>query len=85
MSKPLITVEPESQLRDAARIMAKKNVRRLPVVKDEILVGIIAVSDFARHLSKTTLAEDYLIAMARKIISEEMLETMARTPSKQKI
>jgi CBS domain-containing protein len=76
MSTPLITVNPTSQLRDAARIMAKKNVRRLPVVKTNLLVGIIAVSDFARHLSKTTLAEDYLAAMARKIISEEMLESM---------
>ena len=67
MSKPLITIDPDSSLRDAARVMVKNNIRRLPVLKDNKLVGIIVVADFARKLDE-------------KIITDEILEAMARSP-----
>jgi len=65
MSDPLITIEEESSIRDAARKMVKYKIRRLPVTKKNVLVGIIATSDFARHLSKKTLSEEILEAMSR--------------------
>ena len=65
MSKPLITIEPDSSLREAARLMLKKKIRKLPVVVEKKLVGIIVVSDFARQLSKKTITEEILEAMAR--------------------
>ena len=65
MSDPLITIEEESSLRDAARKMVKYRIRRLPVMKKNVLVGIIATSDFARHLSKKTFSEEILAAMSR--------------------
>jgi CBS domain-containing protein len=60
MSKPLITISPEASLKEAARTMVSNRIRRLPVVEQHKLVGIIAVSDFARHLSKKTLTEGIL-------------------------
>jgi CBS domain-containing protein len=65
MSDPLITIEEEASIRDAARKMIKYKIRRLPVTKNNILVGIIATSDFARHLSKKSLSEELLNAMTR--------------------
>jgi CBS domain-containing protein len=65
MSDPLITIDEESSLRDAARLMVKYKIRRLPVTKKKVLVGIIATSDFARHLSKKTFSEIMLAAMTR--------------------
>jgi CBS domain-containing protein len=65
MSKPLITISPDASLKEAARKMVNKGIRRLPVVKQHKLVGIIVVSDFARHLSKKTLAEGILEAIWR--------------------
>jgi len=65
MSDPLITIEDDSSLRDAARKMVKYKIRRLPVTKKNVLVGIIATSDFARHLSKKTFSEEILAAMSR--------------------
>ena len=65
MSSPLITIEEESSLRDAARKMTKYRIRRLPVIKENKLVGIIAASDFARHLSEKTFTEEILAAMTR--------------------
>jgi len=65
MSTPLITIEEDAPLREAARKMVKNQIRRLPVTKKNELVGIIATSDFARHLSKKTLTEEILEAMSR--------------------
>ena len=65
MSKPLTTIDPDSSIRNAARLMLKNKIRRLPVVKDDKLIGIIVVSDFARHLSKKTITEEILNALAR--------------------
>ena len=70
MSDPLITIEEESSLRDAARKMIKYKIRRLPVTKKNVLVGIIATSDFARQLSKKTFSEEILNAMSRYPLSD---------------
>ncbi len=65
MSKPLITIEEDSSLRDAARKMVKYKIRRLPVTQKGKLVGIIASSDFAKHLSKKSFSETVIAAMTR--------------------
>lgn len=65
MSMPLITIEPNASLNEAARKMVNNRIRRLPVMERNKLVGIIVVSDFARHLSKKTLTESVLEAMWR--------------------
>jgi len=65
MSTPLITIEPNASLNEAARKMVNNRIRRLPVMEKHKLVGIIVVSDFARHLSKKTLTESVLEAMWR--------------------
>ena len=65
MSRPLITIDPDASLKEAARKMVKRGIRRLPVVEQHKLVGIIVVSDFARHLSKKTLTEGILEAIWR--------------------
>ena len=73
MSSPLITIEEDASLRKAARKMVKYRIRRLPVTRDNVLVGIIATSDFARHLSKKTFSEEMLAAMSRYPLPEENL------------
>jgi CBS domain-containing protein len=46
-SRDLISVEPENDLEEALRLMARHQVRRLPVVEDGMLVGIVAQADIA--------------------------------------
>ena len=65
MTNPLITIEDNASLRDAARKMVKYKIRRLPVTKNTALVGIIVASDFAKHISKKTLSEELLAAISR--------------------
>jgi CBS domain-containing protein len=46
-SRELVTVEPEQDLDDALRLMAAHQVRRLPVVEEGHLVGMLAQADVA--------------------------------------
>jgi signal-transduction protein with cAMP-binding, CBS, and nucleotidyltransferase domain len=58
MSSPLKTVDANTPLKEAARIMYEYNIRRLPVVEGGTLAGVIVASDFLRQLSKKTLTEE---------------------------
>ncbi len=44
----LACVSPEHSITEAARIMAKEQVRRLPVCKNGAIVGMISLSDIAQ-------------------------------------
>ena len=45
MTTTVVTVRPDTHLMVIAEIMIKKHIRRLPVVKDQTVVGIVYVSD----------------------------------------
>lgn len=47
MSKELIFVSPDTHAHEAARIMAQNQIRRLPVVENGKLVGLVAIGDLA--------------------------------------
>jgi CBS domain-containing protein len=51
MSKDLISVDPGTSLRDAARIMTEKWIRHLPVLEGGKLVGIVSQRDLAGVLA----------------------------------
>lgn len=45
--KQLVTVSPDTSVDEAARIMAKEQVRRLPVVENGNLIGVVSIGDMA--------------------------------------
>jgi CBS domain-containing protein len=65
MSKPLITVGDEASIYDAALIMTKYSIRRLPVTKDNILLGIVTTRDLARRIYEKNKEDPVLKAMSR--------------------
>jgi len=48
MSTPIIIAEPYISLQEALKIMGKCNIRRLPIVENNELVGIITQRDISR-------------------------------------
>jgi len=48
-SRELVTVTPDQDLSEALNLMARHQVRRLPVVEEGRLVGVIAQADLARE------------------------------------
>ena len=57
-SQNLATIDPQQDIDEALRLMAKHQVRRLPVVEEDgKLVGILAQADVARHLDASRTGE----------------------------
>jgi len=50
MSKPVISISPDTNIVHAARQMNEKNIRRFPIVKGEKLVGLITETDIMRAM-----------------------------------
>jgi CBS domain-containing protein len=48
-STDIVTIEPDRDLDEALELMAKHQVRRLPVVEDGRLIGVLAQADVARE------------------------------------
>ncbi len=50
MKKKVITVTPETEIKDAARLMADKKIGCLPVVRGEALIGLLTTTDILRYV-----------------------------------
>ncbi|WP_321507782.1 CBS domain-containing protein [uncultured Methanoregula sp.] len=56
-AKP-VTIEPDMELREAARILITQRIRRLPVVEDGHLVGLLSVADVISGLAQLKIREE---------------------------
>ncbi|MFN4198550.1 MAG: CBS domain-containing protein [Flavobacterium sp.] len=50
MTKKLVTVSPETNIKDVAQILAEKEFHALPVVEGDLLVGIVTTTDLIKYL-----------------------------------
>ena len=48
MSSPLVTIEPNMDLEEAARLMFDKKIKNLPVVHENRLVGLVGLQDILK-------------------------------------
>lgn len=53
MTAPAITIAPERPVAEAARELTERNIKRLPVVKGEMLVGIVTRADLVRAFTRS--------------------------------
>ena len=49
MSEPVVTIEADTAIGDAARLMVSRKIGCLPVVERGALVGLVTESDVVRH------------------------------------
>lgn len=63
MSAPVVTINEDASLEEAAKLMSRKRIKKLPVVSDEKLVGIITSTDLVKVEPKLTA----LIESLRKV------------------
>jgi CBS domain-containing protein len=52
MSKDLVSVLANESIEDAAKLMRKKGVRRLVVIEDDIIIGVITETDITKTVSE---------------------------------
>ena len=68
MTRSCATVSPGDDCREATRIMSARQVRRLPVVEEGRLVGMIALSDLARSRRFDIEAAQALCEISENVI-----------------
>ncbi len=45
MASPLVTIEPEASVEEACKLATRKRIKRLPVVENGVLIGIVSIRD----------------------------------------
>jgi predicted transcriptional regulator len=50
MSNKVVTASPDISVSEATRTMIEKGFRRIPIVKEDVLLGIVTASDVMRYL-----------------------------------
>ncbi|MFA5614232.1 MAG: CBS domain-containing protein, partial [Methanoculleus sp.] len=58
MSGPAITIDEESDISDAASLMLKERIARLPVIRDGKLIGIVTRADLVRGIGAPSGEEE---------------------------
>ena len=53
MAAPLVLATPNLRVKDAAMLMARYKIRRLPVLQKGSIVGIVSVSDVFKYLTNS--------------------------------
>jgi len=66
MSTPIITVDEDTPVEDASRTMTRRQIKKLPVVRDGRLVGIVTATDIARSAPQLV---NLLRSLMRKRVS----------------
>jgi len=53
MTSPVVTISETASMDEAARLMAKKKVRKIPVMNEQKLVGIVTFTDIVNKVLTT--------------------------------
>ena len=69
-SRPLVTAEPEMELEEAAALMVQHRIRRLPVVHEGTIAGIVTLDDLAVRTGDAQLAQRMTADVARAALPE---------------
>jgi len=59
MSKPLLFMEPEKEIEDAVKLMFKHKIKKLPIVENGRLVGLVTLTDLLRSPEVTEWLEEF--------------------------
>jgi len=65
MSKPLIVGDPSMEVEDAAKLMFMKKIKKLPIVDQGRLLGLVTLTDLARF-------QPQMIRLLKRISNREL-------------
>ena len=66
MSKPVVTISPDVTIEEASTLMVKNRIKKLPVVKDGRLLGIVSATDLIRAVPKLTDLREELLRIRKQ-------------------
>jgi len=69
MTETVVFANPEMEVNDAARLMSDRQIRRLPIVENNSLIGIVALGDISLEPVCQDCAEDALKNISKPGVS----------------
>lgn len=81
MTRNPITISPNEDIAVASKILLENNIRRLPVVEDERLVGIISVADIVAAIADMNITDHvgkYMNPVSVPVWTDTPLNVVAR-------
>ncbi|MFI5383420.1 MAG: cyclic nucleotide-binding/CBS domain-containing protein [Methanosarcina thermophila] len=80
LSSPLITIEPEKSIAEASEIMLKANIKRLPVLEDRKVIGIISNTDILMVTpGLSTILKDLIDMNREALLSVPSIEEISES------
>lgn len=70
MSTPLITIEKDAPVEEAAKIMTKKKVKNLPVVQEGKLIGIVTAADIVSNEPQLVSLLQYMSSIPPELMPQ---------------
>lgn len=67
MTRGAVTIDDRAHVGEAARLMADAQIRRLPVTRDGVLVGMLSLADLARSSDCDTEAAEALCEISKNV------------------
>lgn len=65
MTNEIVSVSPQTDVEEAARLMAEKQIRRLPVLENNQIVGMVSLGDVATEQQFDSTAEEALTNISK--------------------
>jgi CBS domain-containing protein len=81
LSHELETIEPDVEVEEAARLMAEKQIRRLPVCEDGELVGMLSIGDLAVKTPQVRASAEALRDISQGVKGESAGTPLSRARS----
>ena len=81
LTRDPVTISPDSTIQEAAQLLIENNVRRLPVVENEELVGLLSVADLVHAIAQMRIKEeikDRYVSQTYALWEETPLPLVAR-------
>jgi CBS domain-containing protein len=66
MTSDVIVIDPETEIGEAASIMAEHNIKKLPIVTENVLIGVVTAMDILAAEPKLMEKISELILMTKK-------------------
>ncbi|WP_311768783.1 CBS domain-containing protein [Burkholderia sp. Bp9099] len=77
MSVDVVTVHEDTPLSEVADLLERYRIKRVPVVKDDEVTGLVSRADLVRALASETRTEQSLVPRADVEIREAILKAMS--------
>jgi len=75
MSKPIIVGKPQTELRDGVRLMAERKIKKLPIVENGQLVGLVTYTNIIRS---TRYLEEIISSFMSKVDFEDLFSAYTK-------